>query len=46
MAPEKLEARINLISTEALKQIDVYAMALVIWEIVSQFVGPKGIVRI
>ena len=34
MAPEVLDARVDLHSTQAFKQIDVYALALVMWEVV------------
>lgn len=36
MAPELLESRINLENIESFKQADVYAMALVLWEITSR----------
>lgn len=36
MAPEVLESRVNLEDLEAFKQIDVYSMALVLWEMVSR----------
>ncbi len=32
MAPEALDARVNLRDIESFKQIDVYALALVLWE--------------
>uniref|UniRef100_H3CLW2 TGF-beta receptor type-2 n=1 Tax=Tetraodon nigroviridis TaxID=99883 RepID=H3CLW2_TETNG len=32
MAPEVLEARLNLENTESFKQADIYSMALVLWE--------------
>lgn len=39
MAPEVLEGAVNLRDPEtALKQIDVYALGLVIWEILSRCV--------
>ena len=34
MAPEVLDARVNLHSTQSFKQIDIYALALVMWEVV------------
>ncbi|XP_023693577.1 TGF-beta receptor type-2 [Paramormyrops kingsleyae] len=36
MAPEVLESRVNLEDLEAFKQIDVYSLALVLWEMVSR----------
>ncbi|XP_035629875.1 TGF-beta receptor type-2-like isoform X1 [Oncorhynchus keta] len=36
MAPEVLESRVNLEDLEAFKQMDVYSMALVLWEMVSR----------
>ncbi|KAM3873475.1 TGF-beta receptor type-2 [Diretmus argenteus] len=36
MAPEVLESRLNLESTESFKQTDVYSMALVLWEMTSR----------
>ena len=33
MAPEALDARVNLRDLESFKQIDVYALALVVWEV-------------
>lgn len=36
MAPEVLESRVNLEDLEAFKQMDVYSMALVLWEIASR----------
>ncbi|XP_060937076.1 TGF-beta receptor type-2-like [Limanda limanda] len=36
MAPEVLEARLNLENTESFKQTDIYSMALVLWEITSR----------
>lgn len=36
MAPEALEANVNLNDVESFKQIDVFAMGLVIWEIFSR----------
>lgn len=36
MAPEVLESRVNLEDLEAFKQMDVYSMALVHWEMASR----------
>ncbi|XP_017291588.1 TGF-beta receptor type-2 isoform X2 [Kryptolebias marmoratus] len=36
MAPEVLEARLNLENIESFKQTDIYSMALVLWEITSR----------
>ena len=36
MAPEALEARINLYDTESFKQIDMYALGLIMWEVMSR----------
>ncbi|XP_018581925.1 TGF-beta receptor type-2 isoform X1 [Scleropages formosus] len=36
MAPEVLESRVNLEDPEAFKQMDVYSLALVLWEMVSR----------
>lgn len=36
MAPEVLESRVNLEDLESFKQIDIYSMALVMWEMVSR----------
>ncbi|XP_054642716.1 TGF-beta receptor type-2-like isoform X2 [Dunckerocampus dactyliophorus] len=36
MAPEVLESRVNLDDVEAFKQMDVYSMALVLWEMASR----------
>ncbi|XP_031559138.1 TGF-beta receptor type-2-like [Actinia tenebrosa] len=36
MAPEKLEARIDVENPESFKQIDVYSLALVLWELLSR----------
>nr|BAA82605.1 sALK-5 [Ephydatia fluviatilis] len=33
MAPEALDARVNLQDLESFKQIDIYALALVMWEV-------------
>lgn len=44
MAPEVLESRVNLEDLEAFKQMDVYSMALVLWEMASrcQAIGSKS----
>ncbi|KAK2844060.1 hypothetical protein Q5P01_010719 [Channa striata] len=36
MAPEVLEARLNLENIESFKQTDIYSMALVLWEMASR----------
>ena len=36
MSPEELLATVDLGSTEAFKQMDIYSMALVLWEIISR----------
>ena len=36
MAPEALDARVHLQDVQCFKQIDVYALALVMWEIASR----------
>ncbi|KAK1165813.1 TGF-beta receptor type-2 [Acipenser oxyrinchus oxyrinchus] len=36
MAPEVLESRVNLEELESFKQMDVYSMALVLWEMASR----------
>jgi len=36
MAPEVLESRVNLEDLEAFKQMDVYSVALVLWEMASR----------
>lgn len=36
MAPEVLEARLNLGNIESFKQTDIYSMALVLWEMTSR----------
>lgn len=42
MAPEALDARVNLHDIQSFKQIDIYAMALVIWEVASRCTTPEG----
>lgn len=36
MAPEVLESRVNLEDLESFKQMDVYSMSLVLWEMASR----------
>lgn len=36
MAPEVLEARLNLENIESFKQTDIYSLALVLWEMTSR----------
>ncbi|XP_078260705.1 TGF-beta receptor type-2 isoform X2 [Rhinoraja longicauda] len=36
MAPEVLESRVNLEDLESFKQMDIYSMALVLWEMASR----------
>lgn len=36
MAPEVLESRVNLEDLEAFKQMDIYSMSLVLWEMASR----------
>lgn len=45
MAPEVLESRVNLEDLESFKQMDVYSMALVLWEMASrcEVVGGRRI---
>ncbi len=42
MAPEALDARVNLNDIQSFKQIDIYAMSLIIWEIVSRCSALEG----
>lgn len=42
MAPEVLESRVNLEDLEAFKQMDVYSMALVLWEMASRCHAAGG----
>ncbi|KAM7420137.1 hypothetical protein PAMA_014716 [Pampus argenteus] len=44
MAPEVLEARLNLENIESFKQTDIYSMALVLWEMTSRCdaIGETG----
>ena len=43
MAPEALDARINLQDLESFKYIDIYAFALVSWEIITQCHVTAGV---
>ncbi|XP_043930954.1 TGF-beta receptor type-2-like [Protopterus annectens] len=43
MAPEVLESRVNLEDVESFKQIDVYSMALVLWEMASRCEATGGV---
>ena len=36
MSPEELDASVNLDIPDAFKQMDVYSMALVMWEVTSR----------
>lgn len=47
MAPEVLESRVNLEDLESFKQMDVYSMALVLWEMASrcEVVGGRSITQ-
>ena len=42
MSPEELLATVDLNSTEAFKQMDIYSMALVLWEVISQCEATGG----
>ena len=42
MAPEALDARVNLHDLQSFKQIDIYAFALVIWEIIWRCALQEG----
>lgn len=42
MAPEALDARVNLRDIESFKQIDVYALALVLWEVCMRCKYDEG----
>ena len=43
MAPEALDARVNLHDIESFKQIDAYALAFVLWEICTRCKLDEGI---
>ena len=43
MSPEALEGRMNLRDIESFKQIDVYALALVVWEVCTRCKASEGI---
>ena len=36
MSPEALEGRMNLLDTESFKQIDIYALGLIAWEVCNR----------
>ncbi len=36
MSPEALDARVNLLDIESFKQIDMYALSLVMWEVLTR----------
>lgn len=36
MAPEKLEARMDIENPESFKQIDMYSLGLVLWELLTR----------
>lgn len=36
MSPEELDTSVNLDAPDAFKQMDVYSMALVMWEVTSR----------
>jgi len=42
MSPEALDASVNLQDTESFKQIDMYALGLVLWEIASRCSARGG----
>ena len=42
MSPEALDASVNLQDPESFKQIDMYALALVLWEIASRCPAHEG----
>ena len=42
MSPEALDASVSLQDSESFKQIDMYALALVFWEIGSRCVAREG----
>ena len=42
MSPEALDARVNLRDTESFKQIDVYALSLVLWEVCMRYKTDDG----
>ena len=43
MSPEALDAHVNLSSMESFKQIDVYALSLVMWEVLSRCYTEGGL---
>ena len=42
MAPEALDARVNLQDLQSFKQIDIYAFALIMWEIIWRCALQEG----
>jgi len=42
MSPEALEARINLYNIQSFKQIDMYALGLVMWEVMTRCCVTSG----
>ena len=42
MAPELLERLVNLTDIELFKRVDVYAMALVLWEMANRCEAEEG----
>lgn len=42
MSPEALDASVHLHDPESFKQIDMYALALVLWEIGSRCAAHEG----
>lgn len=42
MSPEALDASVSLQDPESFKQIDMYALALVLWEIASRCPANDG----
>ena len=43
MAPELLERLVNLTDIELFKRVDVYAMALVLWEMANRCEAEEGL---
>ena len=44
MSPEALEGRMNLLDTESFKQIDIFALALLIWEVSNRCCIFEGMI--
>ncbi len=42
MSPEALEGRMNLLDTESFKQIDIFALTLLIWEVSNRCCIREG----